>query len=154
MQAWAVWADPRSLATTRGIISFPLGTKMFQFPRLPSSSLWVQQEDAAGLLQRVSPFGNPRINTCTRLPEAYRSVPRPSSAFGAKAFTVSSYQLIHVMRRNRNFSCFIRSIQLLMCHCFGGLSPRGDSHLWSGSPLVGQLDYFTQDDPAHRRVVK
>ena len=36
MQAPAVWADPRSLATTRGIISFPLVTKMFQFTSLPS----------------------------------------------------------------------------------------------------------------------
>ena len=36
VQAPAVWAVPRSLATTRGIISFPLGTKMFQFPRFPS----------------------------------------------------------------------------------------------------------------------
>lgn len=27
-------------------------------------------------------------STCTRFPEAYRSVPRPSSAFDAKAFTV------------------------------------------------------------------
>jgi hypothetical protein len=27
-------------------------------------------------------------SVCTRLPEAYRSVPRPSSAFGAKASTV------------------------------------------------------------------
>ncbi len=35
-QAPRVWAFPRSLATTSGIISFPLGTKMFQFPRLPS----------------------------------------------------------------------------------------------------------------------
>ncbi len=26
VQAQMVWADPRSLATTRGIISFPLGT--------------------------------------------------------------------------------------------------------------------------------
>ena len=34
-QARAVWADPRSLATTSGIISFPLGNKMFQFPRFP-----------------------------------------------------------------------------------------------------------------------
>ena len=127
---------------------------MFQFPRFPSLGLCVRLRDAVGSQRRVSPFGDPRINACTRLPEAYRSVPRPSSAFGAKAFTVSSYQLIHVMRRNRNFSCFIRSIQLLMCHCFGGLSPRGDSHLWSGSPLVGQLDHVTQDDPAHRRVVK
>ena len=36
VQAPAVWALPRSLATTEGIISFPLGTKMFQFPRFPS----------------------------------------------------------------------------------------------------------------------
>ena len=38
MQASAVWAVPRSLATTEGIslISFPSGTKMFQFPECPS----------------------------------------------------------------------------------------------------------------------
>ena len=30
-----VWASPRSLTTTRGILSFPRGTKMFQFPHLP-----------------------------------------------------------------------------------------------------------------------
>ena len=76
----AVWALPRSLATTRGIISFPLGTKMFQFPRLPSPGLCVQPGDAVGLPQQVSLFGYPRINACTRLPEAFRSVPRPSSA--------------------------------------------------------------------------
>jgi hypothetical protein len=35
----------------------------------------------------VSSFGHPRIDACTRLPGAYRSVPRPSSALGAKAFT-------------------------------------------------------------------
>ena len=70
-------------------ISFPLGTKMFQFPRFPSFDLCVQSEDAVGLQQRVSPFGDPRIGACSRLPEAYRSVPRPSSAFDAKASTVS-----------------------------------------------------------------
>ena len=32
-----VWAAPRSLATTSGILSFPPGTEMFQFPRCPSS---------------------------------------------------------------------------------------------------------------------
>ena len=38
-----VWALPRSLATTGGIIdlfSFPLGTKMFQFPRLASKPMF------------------------------------------------------------------------------------------------------------------
>ena len=51
---------------------------------------YVFSEDTVGSLQWVSPFGNPRIDACTQLPEAYRSVPRPSSALGAKAFTVSS----------------------------------------------------------------
>ena len=78
-----VWAFPRSLATTKGMISLPLGTKMFQFPRCPSPGLCVQPGDAMGLPWRVSPFGDPRIKVCTRLPEAYRSVPRPSSALGA-----------------------------------------------------------------------
>ena len=36
----------------------------------------------------VSPFGNLRINACVRLPEAYRSLPRPSSPVSAKASTV------------------------------------------------------------------
>ena len=36
---------------------------------------------------RVSPFGHPRINACSQLPGAFRSLPRPSSAPGAKAST-------------------------------------------------------------------
>ena len=36
----------------------------------------------------VSPFGNPRVKACLRLTGAYRSLPRPSSTAGAKAFTV------------------------------------------------------------------
>ena len=35
----------------------------------------------------VAPFGNPRIKACSRLPEAFRSVPRPSSPLDAKAST-------------------------------------------------------------------
>ncbi len=35
----------------------------------------------------VSPFGHPRIKACSRLPMAFRSVPRPSSPPGAKAST-------------------------------------------------------------------
>ena len=40
-----VWASPRSLATTSGIsdlISFPKGTKMFQFPSFATPSLCIQ----------------------------------------------------------------------------------------------------------------
>ena len=39
---------------------------------------------------RVPPFGYPRIEACLRLPVAFRSVPRPSSAYGARASTLCS----------------------------------------------------------------
>ncbi len=44
-----VWAAPRSLATTSGIISLPRGTEMFQFPRCPSTNLWIQSVDTQAL---------------------------------------------------------------------------------------------------------
>ena len=48
---------------------------------------------AVVLPQRVSPFGNLRINAHLQLPEAYRSLSRPSSAPDAKAFPLRSFQL-------------------------------------------------------------
>ena len=39
-------------------------------------------------LMRVPPFGNLRISGYVRLPEAYRSLSRPSSTPDAKAFTM------------------------------------------------------------------
>ena len=42
---------------------------------------------------QVPPFGHPRISACLRLPEAFRSLTRPSSAPGAKASTVSPCSL-------------------------------------------------------------
>ena len=40
----------------------------------------------------VAPFGYPRINACSRLPMAFRSVPRPSSPPDAKASTECPYR--------------------------------------------------------------
>ena len=37
----SVWAAPLSIATTQGILSFPLGTEMFQFPRFPSLNYFI-----------------------------------------------------------------------------------------------------------------
>ena len=112
--------------------------------------------DAAGSQRRVSPFGNPRIDACTRLPEAYRSVPRPSSAFGAKASTVSPYYLAHVMQRNRTSSLsFYRKFAL---YSVGKVlsrrsqPPPGAPHAPSGAPGEGSLASFSQQDPAHRRA--
>ncbi len=46
-----------------------------------------------GLLYRVSPFGDLRIKGYRHLPEAYRSLSRPSSPFKVKASTICSYFL-------------------------------------------------------------
>ena len=73
-----VWALPRSLATTGGIISLfslPAGTKMFQFPAL---ALLHGKSDGPSDRQ-VVPFGNRWIKGYLHLPTAYRSLSRPSS---------------------------------------------------------------------------
>ena len=44
------------------LISFPRGTEMFQFPRLPPSRLCIQRGVTPYYQRWVSPFGNPRVN--------------------------------------------------------------------------------------------
>ena len=69
------------LAESR-LISFPPGTEMFQFPGLAPLRV-------TGLAtSRVSPFGHPEITGSVHLPQAFRSLARPSSPLDAKAFTV------------------------------------------------------------------
>ncbi len=63
--------------------------RCFSSPGCLPPGLCVQPGDPAGSQRGVSPFGHPRIKACIRLPEAFRSIPRPSSAFGAKASTIS-----------------------------------------------------------------
>jgi hypothetical protein len=63
---------------------------MFQFPRFASRPLCIRDRTSGHYSAQVPPFGHPRITACLRLPEAYRSLPRPSSLPGAKASTVRS----------------------------------------------------------------
>ena len=89
----SVWPPPRSLATTSGI-----SVDVFSCPYLdvsvqgvPHLTLFDSDKVDRVLLCRVSPFGNLRINAYVPLPEAYRSLSRPSSAPDAKAFPLRSY---------------------------------------------------------------
>ncbi len=68
--ARVVWALPRSLAATEGILSFPRGTEMFQFPRFPP---WLSRVTGHHA-RRVAPFGDLWITGCQRLPRAFRRV--------------------------------------------------------------------------------
>ena len=72
-------------------------------------------EDASGPRWRVSPFGYSRINACSRLPETFRSDPRPSSALGAKASTVSPCSFL---RDTENTILFLSLVSHLSQHFF------------------------------------
>ena len=62
---------------------------------------------------RVAPFGNPRINGYLLLPEAFRSLSRPSSAPDAKAFPLRSFQLDHRRRNSlHSVSAFRRKLHI------------------------------------------
>jgi hypothetical protein len=71
------------------LLSLPPGTEMFQFPGLAS----LLREMIGLTTDRVTPFGDPGITACLQLPQAYRSLPRPSSPLCAKASTVRPYTL-------------------------------------------------------------
>ena len=82
----AVWALPRSLATTGGIIIYFLFLQVlrcFSSLRLPPC-LGMDNYPSGSW---VVPFGNPGIKGHLHLPQAYRSLSRPSSPPRAKAST-------------------------------------------------------------------
>ena len=87
-----VWPLPRSLATTSGIsVDFSSSPYLdVSVQAVPHVHLFDSMHATGVLLQWVSPFGNLRINGYLLLPEAYRSLSRPSSAPDAKAFPLRS----------------------------------------------------------------
>ena len=66
---------------------------MFHFPGCPPVSLCIQLTVTGHYPSRVPPFGYLRIIAYLQLPEAYRSLSRPSSAISAMASTLRSYSL-------------------------------------------------------------
>ena len=87
-----VWPLPRSLATTCGIsVDFSSSPYLdVSVQAVPSVYLWIQYTVTGLDSSRVAPFGYPRIEACLRLPVAFRSLLRPSSAPGAKASSLRS----------------------------------------------------------------
>ena len=66
---------------------------MFHFPGCPPHELWIHSRVTGHCPGRVPPFGYPGINAYLQLPQAFRSLSRPSSAISALASTLRSYSL-------------------------------------------------------------
>ncbi len=90
-----VWALPVSLAATQGIsvdFSFHRVLRCFSSPGLLSRLAPGVTAISDG---RVSPFGHLGISACVPLPQAYRSLPRPSSPSCAQASPTCFRSLDH-----------------------------------------------------------
>jgi hypothetical protein len=72
------------------LFSLPVVTEMVQFTTFALPALWIQAGVIRHYPYRVAPFGNLRIDGRLHLPEAYRSLPRPSSPLRAKASPMRS----------------------------------------------------------------
>ena len=94
-----VWPLSLSLATTQEIsVDFFSSSYLdVSVRKVPSTGLWIHPAVARHDSCGVSPFGHPRINAYLLLPEAYRSLSRPSSAPNAKAFSLCS-SLLELIR--------------------------------------------------------
>ncbi len=85
-----VWPVPRSLATTCGIsVDFSSSPYLdVSVQAVPLTHLWIQCAMTDRYIRRIAPFRHPRIKAYLRLPVAFRSLSRLSSAPSAKAFAL------------------------------------------------------------------
>ena len=82
-----------------------------QVLRCFSSLGWLHLDVSSSTI-RVAPFGDLRISGRLHLPEAFRSLPRPSSPARAKAFTMCPFLLSCQCRQFQSYSlCFLSICQ-------------------------------------------
>ena len=124
-----VWALPRSLAATYGIIVIfsSSGYLDVSVRRVPSAQLWIHCTVTCSAC-RVSPFRDLRINAHVQLPAAFRSLSRLSSAPSARASALRPTML------NLFVSPFLafrlgRAVQIWSLHALTGESVRHVLHV-------------------------
>ncbi len=132
-----VWALSCSLAAT-GEIDFSFSSSGYldvSVPRVPPIGTMDSSRRDGPSVRRVSTFGCLRIYACLRLPVAFRSLPRPSSALGAWASTLCSSSLDHPETNSiwripppatglPELSCLLQVSRLPLCGCQGARRAR------------------------------
>ena len=83
----------RRYSGNRSFFLFLRVLRCFSSPGALLVTYFIQLRVAGHYSRRVSPFGYLRIYACLRLLVAFRSLPRPSSAYGALASTLRSCSL-------------------------------------------------------------
>ena len=117
-----VWALPRSLAATYGIIVIfsSSGYLDVSVLRVPSAQLWIHCTVTCSAC-RVSPFRDPRIRAYLQLPAAFRSLSRLSSAPSARASALRPTMLNLFVSPSPALR-LVRAVQIWFLH-----TPAGES---------------------------
>jgi hypothetical protein len=94
----------------------------------------------------VAPFGYPWINACSRLPMAFRSVPRPSSPPGTKASTECPS-----LARDRRapYGAHPPCTETILSFS-SGLNPRAESFTHNGIALAQHTTVHASEHQPHR----
>ena len=108
--------------------------RCFSSPGSPRMAMYSPYGDG-GLLRRVSPFGYLRITGYLRLPAAFRSLLRPSSALSAKASTLRSC----LLTSRRRYLLFGATEMSPLVRRFSGTSVSPAGRLFLGSLLCTYL---------------
>ena len=113
-----VWALPRSLAATYGIIVIfsSSGYLDVSVRRVPSAQLWIHCTVTCSAC-RVSPFRHPRIKAYVQLPAAFRSLSRLSSAPSARASALRPTMLNLLHSRAFPAKCFLSPASPVVLTC-------------------------------------
>ena len=107
------------LLTESSSLSFPPVTEMFHFTGYCEPAPMNSERDGQALPQPGYPIRkSPGIKAYVPLPEAYRSLSRPSSPAGTKASTIYSYLLVSVFLK---LIC-IRVIFFFLSECFSQIA--------------------------------
>lgn len=105
------------LLTVSISLSFPPLTEMFHFSGFRVHNPMCSGYDDGAFLHQVTPFGYPRVFARLQLSEAFRSLLRPSSPVGTKAFSISP--LVPLYRGPRRSASEIFSLRLLLLLLLG-----------------------------------
>ena len=124
-----VWALPRSLAATYGIIVIfsSSGYLDVSVRRVPSAQLWIHCTVTCSAC-RVSPFRHPRIKAYVQLPAAFRSLSRLSSAPNARASALRPTMLNLFVSPSLALR-LTRAVQIWFLHALTGESVRHVLHV-------------------------
>jgi hypothetical protein len=92
----------RHYCRNRCLLSFPQGTKMFQFPWLPLPSLYIQLRVTRHDSSRVSPFGNLRFKACLSAPRSLSQI--TTSFIGILRQGIPCVRLCNFLRNKRQIN--------------------------------------------------